>query len=61
MRDHGGSVSAGHAIDVRKRDLLAYSRTRAEIAPMRTLKAAPDPRAILNAGKTLSGRASPRR
>jgi FAD/FMN-containing dehydrogenase len=36
-----------------ERGWLTYSRTPAEIAPMRTLKAALDPRGILNPGKML--------
>ncbi|HMV93541.1 MAG TPA: FAD-linked oxidase C-terminal domain-containing protein [Thauera aminoaromatica] len=36
-----------------ERGWLTYSRTPAEIAPMRTLKAALDPRRILNPGKML--------
>ena len=53
MRDYGGSVSAEHGIGVLKRDWLAYSRTPAELALMRTLKTALDPRGILNPGKML--------
>ena len=53
MRDYGGSVSAEHGIGVLKRDWLAYSRTPAEIALMRTLKTALDPRGIFNPGKML--------
>jgi len=36
-----------------ERGWLTYSRTPAEIAPMRTLKAALDPLRILNPGKML--------
>ena len=46
-------MSAEHGIGVLKRDWLAYSRTPAEIALMRTLKTALDPRGILNPGKML--------
>ena len=49
----GGSVSAEHGIGLQKRDYLAYSRSEPEIALMRTLKQALDPKAILNPGKVL--------
>ncbi|ACG77097.1 FAD/FMN-containing dehydrogenase [Phenylobacterium zucineum HLK1] len=47
----GGSVSAEHGIGLRKRELLGLSRAPAEIALMRTLKGALDPRGQLNPGK----------
>lgn len=53
IRDLGGSVSAEHGIGVEKRDYLAWSRSAAEIALMRTLKSALDPKGILNPGKVL--------
>ncbi|MDB5914735.1 MAG: hypothetical protein JWP22_3410 [Ramlibacter sp.] len=43
-----GSISAEHGIGWLKREYLACSRSPAEIAMMRTLKAALDPRNILN-------------
>ena len=49
----GGSVSAEHGIGIEKRDWLAVSRSGEEIALMRTLKAALDPKGILNPGKVL--------
>lgn len=49
----GGSVSAEHGIGLDKRDWLAITRSEAEIALMRTLKAALDPQGILNPGKVL--------
>jgi FAD/FMN-containing dehydrogenase len=49
--DWGGSISAEHGIGVHKRPFLHYSRTPEEIALMRTLKAALDPKGILNPGK----------
>ena len=49
----GGSVSAEHGIGIEKRDWLAISRSGEEIALMRTLKAALDPKGILNPGKVL--------
>jgi FAD/FMN-containing dehydrogenase len=48
-----GSVSAEHGIGVLKRDWLGLSRGAAEIALMRTLKSALDPRGILNPGRVL--------
>ncbi len=50
----GGSVSAEHGIGIEKRDWLAISRSGEEITLMRTLKAALDPKGILNPGKVLS-------
>jgi FAD/FMN-containing dehydrogenase len=49
----GGSISAEHGIGLERRMHLGISRTREEIATMRTLKAALDPRGILNPGKVL--------
>ena len=49
----GGSISAEHGIGLEKRDWLAMCRSDAEIALMRTLKAAMDPKGILNPGKVL--------
>jgi len=51
--DWGGSISAEHGIGSHKRPFLHYSRTPAEIALMRTLKAALDPKGILNPGKVI--------
>ena len=51
LRKCGGSVSAEHGIGLEKRDYLAWSRNPEEIALMRTLKHALDPRNILNPGK----------
>jgi FAD/FMN-containing dehydrogenase len=53
VRDWHGSVSAEHGIGLLKRPYLSYSRTPEEIAVMRTLKQALDPRGILNPGKVL--------
>jgi len=46
-----GSVSAEHGIGLEKRAYLGVTRTPEEIAVMRRLKAALDPRNILNPGK----------
>jgi len=51
LRRQGGSVSAEHGIGLEKRDYLGYSRSPNEIALMRTLKKAFDPKGILNPGK----------
>jgi FAD/FMN-containing dehydrogenase len=51
LRRQGGSVSAEHGIGLEKRDFLSFSRSPGEIALMRTLKKAYDPRGILNPGK----------
>jgi FAD/FMN-containing dehydrogenase len=47
----GGSVSAEHGIGLEKRGWLTISRSPEEIALMKTLKAALDPKGILNPGK----------
>ena len=46
-----GSVSAEHGIGLEKKPYLQVSRSENEIALMRTLKAALDPKGILNPGK----------
>ncbi len=48
-----GSISAEHGIGMVKREFLHYSRSPEEIALMRTLKAALDPKGILNPGKVI--------
>ncbi|WP_456636046.1 FAD-binding oxidoreductase [Bradyrhizobium sp. USDA 10063] len=48
---HGGSISAEHGIGVDKKPWLHLSRSPAEIATMRRLKAALDPNAILGRGR----------
>jgi FAD/FMN-containing dehydrogenase len=49
-----GSVSAEHGIGVQKLKYLAHSRTAEELALMRVLKRAMDPRAILNRGRVIA-------
>ncbi len=51
--DWGGSISAEHGIGVHKRPFLHFSRTPEEVALMRTLKAALDPKGTLNPGKVI--------
>ncbi len=50
----GGSVSAEHGIGLEKRAYLPLSRSPAEIATMRLLKSALDPKGILNPGKVFA-------
>jgi len=49
-----GSVSAEHGIGLEKRAYLSLSRSAAEIATMRLLKRALDPKGILNPGKVFA-------
>ncbi len=44
----GGNVSSEHGVGTRKRDYVAMSRTEADIAAMRAVKAAFDPTGYLN-------------
>lgn len=53
LAEIGGSISAEHGIGLEKRDYLHVSRSEAEIATMRLLKQALDPRGLLNPGKVL--------
>ena len=48
-----GSISAEHGIGLHKRPYLSRSRSDAELALMRTLKTAMDPKGILNPGKVI--------
>ncbi len=54
LNNIGGAVSAEHGIGIEKLNYLHYSRSESEIALMRTLKAALDPKNILNSGKVLA-------
>ena len=51
VRDWRGSISAEHGIGLLKKAYLDYSRTPAEIALMKALRSALDPKGILNPGK----------
>lgn len=51
--DWHGSISAEHGIGTIKRPFLRFSRSAAEIATMRLLKSALDPKSILNPGKVI--------
>jgi FAD/FMN-containing dehydrogenase len=51
LRSISGSISAEHGIGLERKGFLEISRSAAEIATMRALKAALDPRGILNPGK----------
>lgn len=49
----GGSITAEHGVGLEKKEWLHLSRTPEEIALMRTLKTALDPKGILNRGKII--------
>jgi len=53
VRAHGGSISAEHGIGLLKKPYLAYSRSPEELALLRAIKRAFDPKGILNPGKIL--------
>jgi FAD/FMN-containing dehydrogenase len=55
VRDLDGSFSAEHGVGRLKTDMLAEWRGGAELAAMRAVKAALDPRGIMNPGKVLPG------
>ena len=53
VRRYRGAVSAEHGIGIIKRGVLGHSRSPAELAAMRAIKDALDPKHILNRGKVL--------
>ena len=53
LRPYSGSISAEHGIGLEKRPWLGVSRSDAELALMRRLKAALDPEGVLNPGRVI--------
>lgn len=51
VEKYNGSISAEHGVGMTKRDYLQYSRSPAEIACMKAIKAVFDPNGIMNPGK----------
>jgi FAD/FMN-containing dehydrogenase len=51
LQAHGGSISAEHGIGLVKKPYLWCTRSPAEIAAMRGIKAVLDPNGIMNPGK----------
>ncbi|MGO2581166.1 MAG: FAD-linked oxidase C-terminal domain-containing protein, partial [Halomonas sp.] len=51
---YNGSISAEHGVGLEKRDYLALSRSPEEIALMKRMKLALDPKNLLNPGKILA-------
>ena len=51
VQKYNGSISAEHGVGMTKRDYLTYSRSEAEIAVMKSIKAVFDPNNIMNPGK----------
>jgi len=51
VQKYNGSISAEHGVGMTKRDYLGYSRSAAEIAVMKAVKAVFDPKGIMNPGK----------
>jgi len=54
LKEYGGSISAEHGIGLEKRDYLSISRSREEIALMKRMKVALDPKLLLNRGKVVA-------
>jgi FAD/FMN-containing dehydrogenase len=55
VAEHGGTISAEHGVGVAKARFLHLTRSPGEIAAMRAIKAALDPRDTLNPGAVLPG------
>ncbi len=51
VQAHRGSISAEHGIGLLKKDFLDYSRAPGELAMMRAVKSALDPKGLFNPGK----------
>ena len=58
VRAHGGSISAEHGVGLLKKKWLGFTRSAGEIALMRAIKRALDPKCILNPGKILDEEAA---
>lgn len=54
LKEYAGSISAEHGIGLEKRDYLSISRSSEEIALMKRLKTALDPKWLLNPGKVVA-------
>ncbi|WNL42580.1 FAD-binding oxidoreductase [Halomonas sp. PAMB 3264] len=54
LSQYSGSISAEHGVGLEKRDYLSISRTPEEIALMKRMKLALDPKGLLNPGKVLA-------
>ncbi|MEM9765659.1 MAG: FAD-linked oxidase C-terminal domain-containing protein, partial [Pseudomonadota bacterium] len=54
MRAIGGTISAEHGIGTVKRAYMGHSRSPEELATMRAVKAALDPKGILNPGRSFA-------
>jgi D-lactate dehydrogenase (cytochrome) len=50
---HAGSISAEHGVGLARRDDIARRKQPAEIAMMRAVKAALDPKGVMNPGKMI--------
>ena len=51
LQRHGGSISAEHGVGLLKKPYLSSSRSDADVALMRAIRQAFDPRGIMNPGK----------
>jgi len=51
--EYSGAITAEHGVGVIKRDFLDQSRSDNEIALMKTIKAAMDPKGILNPNRVI--------
>ncbi|MFW2543087.1 FAD-binding oxidoreductase [Primorskyibacter sp. 2E107] len=58
VRQFGGTVSAEHGIGLLKKPYLGYTRSDRELALMARIKAALDPKGLLNPGKVIDRPAS---
>jgi FAD/FMN-containing dehydrogenase len=53
LQRHHGSISAEHGIGILKKPFLGFTRSEGELAAMRAIKRALDPKWILNPGKVI--------